>query len=45
MIDLSGFCSPEFDLFVKDFATLRLKCNEQYSTIPKSQIKTLATFS
>ena len=37
--DFIGFCSPEFDSFMRDLAILRLKCNEQYSSIPKSQIK------
>ena len=31
-----GFCSPEFDCLVRDLAIFRLKCNEQYSSIPKS---------
>ena len=39
-----GFCSPEFDLFMKDSAIFRLKCNEQHFSIPKGQIKTLARF-
>ena len=43
--DFSGFCSPEFDSFVKDLAIFRLKCNEQHSSIPKSQKNSLATFS
>ena len=33
----SGFCSPEFDCLVRDLAIFRLKCNEQYSSIPKSK--------
>ena len=41
----SGFCSPEFDLFMKDWVIYGLKYNEQHSSIPKSQIKTLATVS
>ena len=41
----SGFCSPEFDCLVRDLAIFRLKCDEQYSTIPKSNKKSLATFS
>ena len=40
-----GFCSPKFDLFMKDLAIFRLICNEQHSSIPKCQIKILATFS
>ena len=40
--DFSGFCSPEFDSFLSDLAIFRLKCNEQHSSIPKSQIKILA---
>ena len=43
--DFSGFCSPEFDSFVRDLAIFRLKCNEQHSSIPKSQKTSLATFS
>ena len=43
--DFSGFCSPEFDSFVRDLAIFRLKCSEQYSSIPKSQKTSLATFS
>ena len=43
--DFSGFCSPEFDSFVRDLAIFRLKCNEQRSSIPKSQKISLATFS
>ena len=43
--DFSGFCSPEFDSFLRDLATFRLKCNEQHSNIPKSQIKVPAKFS
>ena len=42
--NFSGFCSPEFDLSMKDLASFWLKCNEQHSNILKSQIKTLATF-
>ena len=33
----SGFCSPEFDCLVRDLAIFQLKCNEQYSSIPKSK--------
>ena len=43
--DFSGFCSPEFDSFIRDLAIFRLKCNEQHSSIPKSQKTSLATFS
>ena len=43
--DFSGFFSPEFDTFLRDLAIFRLKCNEQHSSIPKSQIKVLAKFS
>ena len=43
--DFSGFRSPEFDSFLKDLTIFRLKCNEQHSRIPKSQIKILLTFS
>ena len=43
--DFSGFCSPEFDSFVRDLAIFRLKCNEQHSSIPKGQKTSLATFS
>ena len=43
--DFSGFCSPEFDSFVRDLAIFRLKCNEQHSSIPKSQKISLVTFS
>ena len=43
--DFSGFCSPEFDSFVRDLAIFQLKCNEQHSSIPKSQKISLATFS
>ena len=35
--DFSGFCSPEFDSFLKDLAIFQLKCNEQHFSIPKSQ--------
>ena len=42
--NFSDFCSPEFDLFIKDSAIFLLKSNEQHSNIPKCQIKTLATF-
>ena len=41
--DFSGFCIPEFDSFLRDLAIFQLKCNE-HSSIPKSQIKILATF-
>ena len=34
--DFSGFCSPEFDSFVRDSAIFRLKRNEQHSSILKS---------
>ena len=27
--DFSGFCSPEFDSFLRELAIFRLKCNEQ----------------
>ena len=37
--DFSGFCSPEFDSFLRDLAIFRSICNEQHSSIPKSQIK------
>ena len=43
--DFSGFSSPEFDSFVRGLAIFRLKCNEQHSSIPKSQKTSLATFS
>ena len=43
--DFGGFCSPEFDSFLKDLAIFRIKCNEQHSSIPKSQIKIPASFS
>ena len=43
--DFSGFCSPVFESFLRDLAIFRLKCNEQHSSIPKSQIKILAKFS
>ena len=43
--DFSGFCSPEFDSFLNDLAIFQLRCNEQHFSIPKSQIKILATFS
>ena len=33
----SGFCSPEFNCLVRDLAIFRLKCNEQYSSIPKNK--------
>ena len=32
-----GFCSQEFDCLVRDLAIFRLKCNKQYSSIPKSK--------
>ena len=38
--NFSGFCSPEFDLFVKDLDIFQLKCNEQRSSSPRSQIRT-----
>ena len=43
--DSSGFCSLEFYSFLRDLAIFRLKCNEQHSSIPKSQIKILTKFS
>ena len=43
--DFSGFCSPVFDSFLRDLAIFRLKCNEQHSSLPKSQIKIPAKFS
>ena len=43
--DFGGFCSPEFDSFMRDLAIFRLKCNGQHSSIPKNKIKILATFS
>ena len=43
--DFSGFCSPVFDIFLRDLAIFRLKYNKQHSSIPKSQIKVLAKFS
>ena len=42
--DFSGFCSPEFDNFLRDLAIFQLKFNEQHSSIPKTQIKVLAKF-
>ena len=42
--DFSGFCSPAFDIFLRDLVIFRLKYNEQHSSIPKSQIKVLAKF-
>ena len=42
--DFSGFCSPEFDSFLRDLAIIQLQCNEQHSGIPKSQIKIPAKF-
>ena len=43
--NFDGFCSPEFDIFLRDLAIFQLVCNEQHSSIPKSQIKILATIS
>ena len=43
--DFSGFCSQEFDSFLRDLTNFQLKCKEQYSSIPKSQVKLLAKFS
>ena len=43
--DFCGFCSPEFDRFLRDLAIFQLKCNEQHSSIPKRQIEIPATFS
>ena len=43
--NFNGFCSQEFDRFRTDLAIFLLKCNEQHSSIPKSQTKTLAAFS
>ena len=43
--DFSGYYSPECDNFMRDLAIFPLKCNERHSSIPKSQIKILATFS
>ena len=37
--DFSGFCCPEFDSFLRDFAIFRSKCIEQHSSILRSQIK------
>ena len=31
--NFSGFCSPEFDLFINDLAIFRLKCNEQHHPV------------
>ena len=33
--DSDNFSVPEFDLFMKDVAIFRLKCDEQHSSIPK----------
>ena len=43
--DVNGFCSPEFDSFIKDLSIFRLKCNERHSSIPKGRIKIMAMFS
>ena len=43
--DFSGFCSPEFDSFLRDLAIFLLKYNGQHSSIPKSQTEILARFS
>ena len=40
----SDFCSPEFDCLVRDLAIFRLKCNEKYSSIPKSKKVTSNVF-
>ena len=40
--DFSGFCSSEFDSFMRDLSVFRLKCNERHSGIRKSQIKIMA---
>ena len=32
--NFSGFCNPEFDLFIKDSAIFLIKWNEQHSSIP-----------
>ena len=37
--NFSGFCSSEFDLFMKDSAIFRLIYNEQHSGIPKVKLK------
>ena len=42
--DFSGFCSPEFDSFLRDLAIFRLKRNEQHSGNLKNQIKIPANF-
>ena len=42
--DFSGVCRLEFDSFLRDLAIFLLKCNEQHSSIPKSQIKYLQSF-
>ena len=43
--DFSGFAAQYFDSFLRDLAIFLLKCNEQHSSLPKSQIKILAKFS
>ena len=35
--DFSGFCSLEFDSFMRDLAIFRLRCNGQHFSIPKRQ--------
>ena len=39
--DFSGFVAQN----LRDLSIFRLKCNEQHSSIPKSQINVLAKFS
>ena len=43
--NFSGFCSPVLNSFLRDLAIFRLKCNEQHSSLSKSQIKIPAKFS
>ena len=43
--DFSGFCSLDFDSFLRDLTIFRLKCNEQHFSIPKSHTKILVRFS
>ena len=43
--DFSGFCSPEFDSFLRDLTIFRLKCNSKFGTeLVFWQVQTCAKF-
>ena len=43
--DFGGFCSPEFDRFLRDLAIFQFNVMEQHSSIQKRQIEIPAKFS